>query len=249
MLAPYVTAKQELMEAKKSRYWNTYRASKTYRLTLHIYEAHLIGSKDSVGSPRSFEYDTYCAVLMLRSASQTRHKTSLARKTANPVWNNSIVFNDVGFAEKLRIEVKAKRKLGDKPVLGYIEFKVHEVMGLSVQGHTSTFQLNCVGSRIEGGVLLIAVEFDPPVERDNVEEVLPDGAVPSPTYINVRGDFASLALDTDGAVSWEPKDVTSRVCKQCNRPVAEQNKEQRLTSPTKAKNKCVCQEARTTDAG
>lgn len=46
--------------------------------------------------------------------------------------------------------------------------QVHHVMGVSMPGDASVFQLECDRSRVRYGIILLAFEFDPPAPSEDM---------------------------------------------------------------------------------
>ncbi|CBJ27005.1 expressed unknown protein [Ectocarpus siliculosus] len=166
--------------AHTSRYWKSYRESKTFTLTIYIYEAHLgvnssISNNSSTGGPSGSgsgstggggPWDTKIVVSLPKDPMGERHETGRAGKTSNPVWDQAVVLRDIEYSELVRVEMRRPRKIGENPVLASVEFEVHDVIGLSLREGASVFQLECDRSRARYGIILLAFRFDPPVAAD-----------------------------------------------------------------------------------
>ncbi|CAB1096780.1 unnamed protein product [Ectocarpus sp. CCAP 1310/34] len=166
--------------AHTSRYWKSYRESKTFTLTIYIYKAHLgvnssISNNSSNGGPSGSgsgstggggPWDTKIVVSLPNDPMGERHETSRAGKTSNPVWDQAVVLRDIEYSELVRLEMRRPRKIGENPVLARVEFEVHDVIGLSLREGASVFPLECDRSRARYGIILLAFRFDPPVAAD-----------------------------------------------------------------------------------
>uniref|UniRef100_A0A7S2BYM4 C2 domain-containing protein n=1 Tax=Florenciella parvula TaxID=236787 RepID=A0A7S2BYM4_9STRA len=186
--------------ATTSPYWNSYRASRTYRLTIHFFEAQLQVAENSKANPQGAMLDPYVVVFLTRDREGSKQKTSVQKKSLSPVWNQSLVFNELNYSDKLRVEIKANRQFQVNDFLCGFDFIVADVMAQSVQECQPSYRL--VGEKVTG-TLLAAFDFDPPVPLD----IEPPPAAPieatsageeeveEKVYLNVERNFSCMLID------------------------------------------------------
>lgn len=172
-------------------------------MTIHFFEAHLQLQENSGFSAGTL--DPYVVVFLVRDREGSKQKTSVARKTLDPVWNQSLVFHGLDYSEEIRVEIKANRQFQVNDFLCGFDFKVQDVMGQSGDDYQSSYGLR--GEKVFG-TLLAAFDFDPPVPLDAAEggvdrevHVAAEAKVEDPAFLNVERNFACLLLDSDLAAA------------------------------------------------
>ncbi|CAM9599841.1 unnamed protein product [Ascophyllum nodosum] len=196
--------------ARTSRYWTSYRASKTFRLTINIYEAHLGFSSSSAHGSSHGDTSGLKVIARVRLPNDPtgEHHETRQSRAPNPVWDQAIVLNDVAYSESVRVEVLGSRKIGENPVLASKQFEVHDVMGLSLRDEASLFQLECDRSRARFGVILMSFRFDPPVAADVVGDLDVSPCMGSST---VPKPVAPLSADSEGR-DLEEREAVALAC-------------------------------------
>ena len=91
--------------------------------------------------------DPYVVVFLTRDREGSKQKTSVQKRSLTPVWNQSLVFNDLDYNDELRVEIKANRQFQVNDFLCGFDFTVAEVM--SVKDCQPSYPL--VGDKVRGG--------------------------------------------------------------------------------------------------
>jgi len=181
--------------AGASPHWASYRASRSYRLTIHFFEAQL-GVVEGSGI-NGAQLDPYVVVFLTRDREGSKQKTSVVKRSLTPVWNQSLVFDGLNYDDELRVEIKANRQFQVNDFLCGMDFNVADVMAHSqaMETHVS-YQL--AGEKVTG-TLLAAFDFDPPVPPDKVDVQAAadvEGGVDEKVYLNVERNFSCLLIDS-----------------------------------------------------
>ena len=90
--------------------------------------------------------DPYVVVFLTRDREGSKQKTSVQKKSLSPVWNQSLVFNELNYSDKLRVEIKANRQFQVNDFLCGFDFIVADVMAQSVQECQPSYRL--VGEKV-----------------------------------------------------------------------------------------------------
>ena len=72
--------------------------------------------------------DPYIVVFLDGEREGSKQKTSVQKKTLSPVWNQSLVFNNLDFDDVLRVEIKANRQFQINDFLCGFDFRVQDMM-------------------------------------------------------------------------------------------------------------------------
>ena len=72
--------------------------------------------------------DPYIVVFLARDREGSKQKTSVQKKTMSPVWNQSLVFNNLDYDDELKVEIKANRQFQINDFLCGFDFKVRDMM-------------------------------------------------------------------------------------------------------------------------
>ena len=180
-----------LESVQKSHFWSVYRASRTYRLTLHLYSAKLYATDSS-----SVTIDPYLVVFLQRDREGTKQKTAVVRRTLEPEWNRSIVFSGLDYLEQVRIEVKTVKQFQDNPLLCAHDFVLRDAMHQYAGAGAAVLPVQ--GEKISGEVI-VGFEFDPPMhdtDEGRLSAVGGVGHMGDDAYVSVSGNFACLLLDS-----------------------------------------------------
>lgn len=125
-------AREEKVDAESSpyvqltRYWDTYREYKSYELTVVAHDAFLTVDPVQVGGLA----DPYVIVYRKRDREGTKLKTSVCKRSFQPVWEQAMVFEELPFDEDMVLEVKSNKSFADNVFIGSFEFQLHEVAGM-----------------------------------------------------------------------------------------------------------------------
>lgn len=113
-------------DVQLTRYWDSYRTCKSYELTVVAHDAFITVDPSQVGGV----IDPYVIVYRKRDREGTKLKTSVCKRTFEPVWEQAMVFEGLPFDEDMVLEVKSNKAFADNVFIGSFEFQLHEVAGM-----------------------------------------------------------------------------------------------------------------------
>lgn len=120
------------------------------RASLHPSLAHVQAQlhivENSKANPQGAMLDPYVVVFLTRNREGSKQKTSVQKKSLSPVWNQSLVFNELNYNDELRVEIKANRQFQVNDFLCGFDFIVADVMAQSVQECQPSYRL--VGEKV-----------------------------------------------------------------------------------------------------
>ena len=189
----------EHIVVQNSTYWNSWRASKNYSLQINIYSAKI--ECDPSCTVKSSQIDPYIVCFLARDRSQSKKKTTVLKKTIEPVWNECVLFSGVDIHDKFVCELKMPAWGPLNPVLATYSFELEELMKLSQDElKCKAFRFVAATQGISADVFLGFV-LDAPVSTLQVpsgedltpEQVFDDDVTgETPVFLNTQGAFASF---------------------------------------------------------